>query len=154
MLWPPYQPPPEDRQIAHVEMPAMQFSPFDMPMQEPGIGGMSFQPLYLPPTHFDNAPRVSYPTPMQPYRSIGSKAGSLWISSWIAPKSPPKPSWDYRLEAQDGSWFPPLAWTHTAITHNTTAWMPYWLLSGTYTLVWALLLFWRSRRRIRQRLTC
>jgi len=148
ILWPPYQPPPEVRPIADVEVPAMPFSPFDTPAQDPGIGGMGFRPRYPPPTHFDNAPRVSYPTRMQPYRSIGSKAGSLWISSWIAPKAS-RPRWEYRLEAHDGSWFPPLERSHTAVTRNTTAWIPYWLLSGIYTLAWALLLFWRFRRKKR-----
>ena len=154
LLWPPFEPPPQVRPSANLELPASGFSRFDSTVQDPGIGGFGFSPHYSPPLRFDDAPRSSNMTPMQPYRSIGSKAGSLWISSWITPKSLSKPIWDYRAEAQDGSWFPPLAWTHTAITRNTTAWIPYWLLSGTYTLAWTLLLFWRSRRRIRQRLTC
>jgi hypothetical protein len=60
---------------------------------------------------------------------------------------PSLPKWDYRAEAQDGSWFPPRAWNHTAVTRNTTLLIPYWLITGAYTLAWLLLLFWRNRRR-------
>ena len=147
LLWPPYQAPPKGLPIQEIEQPPAQFSPFDAPAEDPGIGGMGFRPTYLPTTRFGIEPRVSMLTTMQPYRSIGSKAGSLWISDWIAPKSPPKPRWEYRLEKQDGTWFPPLERSHTAITHNTTTWIPYWLLSGSYTLAWSSVLFWRTRRR-------
>ncbi|RYD46732.1 MAG: hypothetical protein EOP83_29150 [Verrucomicrobiaceae bacterium] len=152
LLWPPYQPPPKGLPIQEIDPTPPQFSPFDTPAEDPGIGGMGFRPTYLPRTRFGSEARVSSQTTMQPYRSIGSKAGSLWISDWIAPKSPPKPRWHYAAEAQDGTWFPPLERSHTAITRNTTTWIPYWLLSGTYTLAWALLLIWRTRRR--RRLSC
>ncbi|WP_367873961.1 hypothetical protein [Luteolibacter sp. Populi] len=144
MKWPPVEKPPVLPSFTELDagLPTFKAPDFNPPAvweTRPSQPPFHSRIGYERPTNSD--------TTMQPHRSIGSKAGALWISSWIAPKFPPQPQWDYRAETQDGSWFPPLERTTTAITRNTTAWIPYWLLTGLYALAWAALLFWRGRRR-------
>ena len=144
MMWPPFEPPP-DIKIPSLdrELPTPDFPKFDLSTTR--AEGMSYSPSYSPPHPIIDTPRNSSLTGVVAHRSIGSKAGALWISSWISPSH--EPWWSYRAEPQDGSWFPPCAWKRTEPTRNTTAWIPYWLLTGLYALAWAALLLWRGRRQ-------
>jgi hypothetical protein len=106
----------------------------------------------LSPHYFLHLPKIGHdtrsaplPTKVQPYRSLGSKAGSLWASSWVSPDWRRLPAWKYELEAATTGWLPALDWGHSAISRSSTIWIPYWLLTLVYLISWGGLLAWRSR---------
>lgn len=96
----------------------------------------------------DDPFRNSPLTGMQPYRSIGSKNGALWFSSWLSPRKLPR--WEYLPALSGGNWFAPLDWSRSELARNTTLWIPFWALTGSYTVAWLAVLVWRADRRMRQ----
>lgn len=109
---------------------------------------LPLSPYYPPPLPRigDEIRPVSIPTEVQPFRSVGSKAGSIWISSWVSPRWP-LPAWKYEREAATTGWLPALDWGHSAISRSSTLWIPYWLLTLAYLISWGGLLIWRLRSR-------
>lgn len=108
---------------------------------------LPLSPYYPPPLPRigDEIRPVSFPTKVQPYRSFGSRAGSLWISSWVSPNWRPLPVWKYEREAATTGWLPALDWGHSAISRSSTAWIPYWLIILAFLILWAGFLVWRLR---------
>jgi hypothetical protein len=117
------------------------FDPTALPQER----SLPFSPYYPPPLPriSDEIRPVSLPTNVQPYRSLGSKAGSLWISSWVSPDWRPLPVWKYERDAATTGWLPALDWGHSAISRSSTVWIPYWLITLAYLICWGALLFWR-----------
>jgi hypothetical protein len=117
---------------------------------------LPFSPYYPPPLRriSDEVRPVSVPTKVQPYGSLGSKAGSLWISSWVSPDWRPLPVWKYEREAATTGWLPALDWGHSAISRSSTVWIPYWLITLAYLICWGTLQSWRIHllRKRRERM--
>ncbi len=120
---------------------------FDITTLPGELGPLS--PVRPHPTPIIDDPfRNSNLTPMHPYRTIGSKEGTLWFSSWISPRK--LSAWQSSLGPNSGTWFPALDWNHTALTRSSTVWIPYWLLAVSYLVAWIPLMTWRVRHRRRR----
>jgi hypothetical protein len=110
---------------------------------------MPLSPSYFPPLRriSDEARIPSHPTKMQPYRSLGSKAGSVWLSSWLSADWRPLPVWKYQPETSSSGWLSTLDWEHSSLSRSSSLWIPYWLLTLAYLILWSGLLGWRARSR-------
>ena len=108
---------------------------------------MPLSPYYPPPLPKirDEIRPPAFPSKVQPYRSFGSKAGALWISSWVSPGWRPLPVWKSERDAATTAWLPALDWEHSTVSRSSTLWIPYWLLTLAYLIFWGGFLFWRTR---------
>jgi hypothetical protein len=113
----------------------------------PRENSIPLSPHYFPPLPKNRfEPRlIQRPAKVQPYHSLGSRAGTLWASSWVSPDWRRLPAWKYEPETATTGWFPALDWGHAAISRSSTIWIPYWLLTLAYLIAWGTLLAWRSR---------
>jgi hypothetical protein len=120
------------------------------PRYDPELPTSRQLPQVLPYRHkpFTSDPyRGSSEIRMQPYQSIGSKEGVIWLSAWISPAMSKTAGWSYLPEPSSGSWFPPLERTRNERFQSSTLRIPHWMIISTYTLCWLACMAWRGRRR-------
>ena len=146
LRWPPVDTThlPKPAPVTAPELDRLDFDITKLPGELGPLSPIDPHPMPL----IDDPFRSSNLTPMQPYWTLGSKGGALWFSSWISPRE--LPAWNYAPDSAAETWFPPLDWSHESFTRTSTAWIPYWLLTGSYLLAWTALIAWRVRCKRRR----
>jgi hypothetical protein len=126
---------------------AMEEIEFDLQTLPGALGPLS--PITRPPLRIIDDPFRNSPwTRMHPYHSIGSSGGALWISSWISPRK--LNWWEIKPASSPESGFARLDWSRTQVTHNTTLWIPYWLVAAIATASWIAVVGWSLKRSLRR----
>jgi hypothetical protein len=147
---PPIAPAEPDFELPRLEVPSFGDLKADPPYYNPSIPSSQQMPLLpirnralLP----DDLYRSARTQRMQPYYSIGSKEGVVWLSSWISPEMPKPAVSSYLPELSSGTWFPALEQTHNERLQSSTLRIPYWMILSAYALGWLAVLAWRGARQ-------